>query len=267
MFEAIRFVISEHVSNRKLLLKMALVNMSKQTLRTSLGVFWVYLHDFLYFFVFCAFRILMSGAGEIDGMHSVVYLMSGLIPWFFIAEVLNQGASSIRTNKAIIQSIKFPITIIPTVEVTAIFLKRLPSFLFIFAVCIYYGYIGSFHPLLFIYFMLCMLILMYSLTLFTSAFIAVSTDLHQFYLMFMRVMLYTMPIVWGYKHIQQFPSIMTIVKANPMVYIFNGFRSAFVTGVLPTAKYTAYFWGCTIVLFCMGSFVQYKLRRYYADVI
>ncbi|MBQ5310910.1 MAG: ABC transporter permease, partial [Oscillospiraceae bacterium] len=253
--------------NRELLFKMALVNMSKQTLRTSLGVFWVYLHDFVYFFVFCAFRVLMSGSGEIDGIHSVVYLMSGLIPWFFISEVLNAGAASIRLNKVIVQSIKFPITIIPTVEVTAIFLKRAPSFLFIFAVCIYYGYIQSFHPLLFIYFLVCLLLLMYSLILFVSAFVAVSNDLHQFYLMFVRVLLYTMPIVWGYKHIEKYPIIMSVIKANPMVYIFNGFRSAFVTGVLPTAKYTAYFWFCVVFLFMLGSFVQYKLRKYYADVI
>ena len=151
MFKAVKYVIGEHYKNRQLILKVALINMKKQTLRSSLGSLWLYIHDIVYFSVFVLFRILMAGSGEIDGMNGVVYLITGLIPWFFINEALNIGASSIKSYKAIILSIKFPITTIPTIEVTSVFLKRCVTFLFIFAVAIFYGYLGNINLLLFFY--------------------------------------------------------------------------------------------------------------------
>lgn len=267
MLEAVKYVIKEHIDNRSLLLKMALVNMSKQTLRTSLGVLWLYLHDFVYFFVFVLFRVLMAGSGQIDGMHSVVYLITGLIPWFYISEVLNVGAASIKSSKVIIQSIKFPITIIPTIEVTSIFFKRIFTFLFAFGVTIYYGYLSNINLLLFVYYTFCMLALMYTLMLIISAFVAVSSDFQQFYLVIIRVLLYTMPIVWGYKHIQKFHLLRRIIKLNPMVYILNGYRDAFVLGGMQSLRYTLYFWVVVIVMGMLGCLVQYKLRKYYSDVI
>ena len=267
MLSAVKYVFKEHYDNRKLLFKMAVVNMTKQTMRTSLGVLWLYLHDFVYFFVFVLFRVLMAGSGEIDGMHPVVYLITGLIPWFFISEVLNVGAASIRSSKPIIQSIKFPITVIPTIEVTSIFIKRFFTFFFVFGVTIYYGYLENINLLLFIYYTAAMLALMYAIVLLVSAFVAISSDLHQFYLIFIRVLIYTMPIIWGYKHIKTHHLLRRIIKINPMVYVLDGYRDAFVRGGFQSMRYTLYFWGVVLVIWMVGSFVQYKLRRYYADVI
>lgn len=267
MIEAIKYVISEHFKNRRLILKVAVINMKKQTLRTSLGSLWLYIHDIVYFSVFVLFRILMAGSGEIDGMNSVVYLITGLIPWFFINEALNAGASSIKSYKAIIQSIKFPITTISTIEVTSIFLKRCVTFLFIFVVAIYYGYLKNINLLLFFYYLFCMLIMMYAFMLFISAFVAISQDLHQLYLVAIRIFMYVMPIIWGYKHIQNMGVLKTIIKLNPMVYVLDGFRSAFVYGNMPGLWYTVYFWAFVGAIFMLGCFVQFKLRKYYSDII
>ncbi|MCD8239419.1 MAG: ABC transporter permease [Clostridiales bacterium] len=267
MLEALKFVLNEHIENRKLIFKLAIVNMNKQTMRTSLGVLWLYLHDFVYFSVFVMFRILMSGGGEIDGMHSVVFLVTGTIPWFFMQEALNVGAGSIKSYKSILKSIKFPITIIPTVEVTGIFLKRIFTFLFIFGVCGYFGYLHCFNPLLFVYYVFCMLILMYAVLMTVSAFAAVSSDFHQLYTVVLRVLMFTLPIMWGYKHISGHKIIEAVVRIDPMVYILNGFRNAFVVGGAPSLVYSIYFWLCVIVFFTFGSFIQFKLRKYYADLM
>ncbi|MCD8158003.1 MAG: ABC transporter permease [Clostridiales bacterium] len=267
MLEAVKYVFKEHFDNRGLILKMAIVNMNKQTLRTSLGVLWLYLHDFVYFFVFVLFRVLMAGSGQIDGMHNVVYLVTGLIPWFYINEVLNVGSASIKSYRGIIQSIKFPITVIPSIEITAIFFKRMPTYIFIFVVCYIYGYLWDFNIFLFLYYTLCMLMLIYALMLVISAFVAVSSDFQQLFLVTIRVLMYTMPIVWGYKHIVGIPTLNYIIHLNPMVYIINGYRDAFVVGDIPNLIYSAYFWLFVMALFVLGSFVQYKLRRYYSDLM
>lgn len=265
MTEAIKYVINEHIHNFNLIRKMSMVSMKKQTLRTSLGVLWLYIHDFVYFFVFLLFRILMAGKGQIDGINNVVFLITGLIPWFFISEVLGVVSCSIKSNKAIITSIKFPISVLPTIELMGIFFKRIWTFLFIFAIAIFYGYLESINLLLFLYYTFSLLLLMFAIMLPITAFVAVSSDFQQLYLVVIRVFLYTMPIVWGFKHIKEHILLCKIVKLNPMVYILNGYRSAFVYGNMPTLMYTLYFWLFVAAMFAFGCFVQFKLRKYYSD--
>lgn len=265
MIKAIKYVFDEHKKNIDTIIKLAVVNMSKQTIRTTLGVWWVYIHDILYFSVFILFRILMAGNGYVEGMHSVVYLITGLIPWFFMNEVLNSGTNAIKGNKGIIQSIKFPTSILPTIEVLAIFFKRVFTFILVFVVIFYYGYIRQFNLFLFIYYLICMLILMWAINLSICALVAVSGDFNQIYLAFTRVLMFSLPIIWSFQNIIQYKVLTILLRLNPMVYVINGFRNAFVLGKEPNSIYTLYFWTCILMLIGCGSLVQYKLRKYYAD--
>lgn len=265
MRKAIKYVYYEHRKNLEMILKLAVTNMTKQTIRTTLGVWWVYVHDILYFTVYVIFRILMAGNGQVENMHSVVYLMTGLVPWFFMNEVLNTGSNAIKMNKGIIQSIKFPISIFPTIEVLAIFFKRIFTFIMIFVVDIYYGYIGQFNLILFIYYVLCMFILMWAINLVTSAFVAISGDFNQVYIAITRVLMFSLPIIWSFENIASYKMFNWGLRLNPMVYVINGFRNAFVLGQAPDLIYTVYFWLCILIVTSCGCLIQYKLRKYYAD--
>lgn len=269
MFSSVRFIVNEYVQNRKLLFKLACVHMSQSTIRSTWGVVWVYIHDILYFTAFVLFRILMTGSSGGDGMHGVEYLMTGLVPWLLISEVLNSATNAIRLNKVIIQSIKFPITILPGVEVLSIFMKRLPSFLFILVVCIYYGHLANIHILLVLYYILATFAILFSATLLFSAIIAVSDDFHQIYMAFMRVLFFSLPIMWNFRTLEgtQYAIWGRILKLNPLIYIIQGFRDAFVLGNTQPIGYTVYFWGITIVVFWLASFVQGRMQRFYSDFI
>ena len=266
MVEGIKYIWQEHKNNIRLMIKMASMNMERQTVRSSIGILWTYFHDLVYIIVFVMFRLLISGNSDISGMNSVVYLTTGMIPWFFINDVLNQGSMAIRNNKGIVQSIRFSVPILPTVEVLTIFFKRVFSFAMLFVIVLVFGYIRSFHILLFIYYIICALALCVSLNLLISAFIAISDDFRQLYSAFVRVLIYTMPILWDFSRVQS-GWVNVLLRINPMVYVVKGFRDAFVLGPTQNVLYTVYFWFCILVMFAMGSFVQFKLRRYYADFV
>ena len=145
MLESIRYVVKEHKDNYRLILKMALMDSEKQTVRSSIGILWTYFHDILYIAVFIMFRMLICGNSEVMGMNSSVYLITGMIPWFFMSDVLNQGTMTIRNNKGIIQSIRFPAVILPTISVVSIFVKRIFSFILVFFVCWGFGHFADSH--------------------------------------------------------------------------------------------------------------------------
>lgn len=267
MIKAIAFVVSEHKNNLYRIWQMSKSHMQKQTIRTSLGIGWVFIRDLIYFAVFTIFRYLMSGSAQVEGMNFIVFLITGLVPWFFMSEVINNGTNAIKMNQAIINSIKFPITVIPTIEVLAIFLKRLFTLLVAFGISIGFGYFSSFRPLLFLYYFFAMLMLMILYNLIFSAFVAISDDFNQLYLSIVRVIFFSMPIIWSFERLGSLPWAIYLLKLNPMVYIISGFRDAFVLGHTPDLQYTIYFWAICLIMFAAGCMVQYKLRKYYSDYI
>lgn len=267
MIKAIGFVVSEHKNNLYRIWQMGKSHMQKQTIRTSLGIGWVFIRDLIYFGVFTLFRYLMSGGAQVEGMNFIVFLILGLVPWFFMNEVINNGSNAIKMNRAIITSLKFPITVIPTIEVLAIFLKRLFTLLVAFGISIGFGYLSNFNPLLFLYYVFAMLILMIFYNLIISAFVAISDDFNQLYLSIVRVMFFALPIIWSFETIAHIHWAVYLLKMNPIVYIITGFRDAFVLGNAPDLEYTIYFWAVCLLMFVLGCVIQYRLRKYYSDYI
>lgn len=266
MFVSSKYVIREHIKNYRLIIKMAFMDSEKQTIRSSIGIFWTYFHDILYIGVFIMFRLLISGNGNIMKMNGIVYMVTGMIPWFFLSDCLNTGSNSIRANRGIIQSIALPAVILPTISVASIFIKRLFSFLLIFIVSVAFGYIKFFHPLLFIYYIVCMICFGVAINLVLTAIVAISEDFRQLHGSIVRVLIYTMPIIWDFSNVSSH-FVQVLLRINPMVYIVKGFRDVFVLGITQNILYGLYFWICTIILFMCGSFLQYKLRKYYADFV
>ncbi len=260
------YILLEHKQNTRLVIKMAFLNMDKQTIRSSLGMFWTYFHDIIYILVFVAFRLLIAGNGSVMGMDSTIYMMTGMIPWFFINDVLSQGSMAIRSNKGIVQSIRFPVPVLPTIDVCSIFLKRIFSFAMLFVVVTAFGYIRYFHLLLFLYYIVCAVALSMAMNLVVSAFVAVSDDFRQLYDALLRVMIYTMPILWDFSYVRSL-GVNLALRINPMVYVIKGFRDAFVLGPTQSAGYSVYFWVCVFVIFMVGSYVQDRLKKYYADFV
>lgn len=252
------------MENYRLIIKMAFMDSEKQTIRSSIGIFWTYFHDILYIAVFVMFRLLISGNGTIMGMNSIVYIVTGMMPWFFLSDCLNLGSNAIRSNRGIIQSIAFPAVILPTISVASIFIKRLFSFVLIFLVCTAFGYIKFFHPILFLYYMFSMVCFGIAINLILTAIVTISEDFRQLHSSIVRVLIYTMPIIWDFSKAESWIA-QVVLRVNPMVYIVKGFRDVFVLGMTQNLFYTLYFWVCVIVLFIIGSFLQCRLKKYYAD--
>lgn len=269
MVSAVRFTIEEYIANWKLMFKMARVSMSQTTIRSTWGVAWIYIHDLLYFSAFVLFRILLTGNRNVGGLTSVEYLVTGLVPWMIISEILNSATNAIRTNKVIIQSIKFPIIILPGVEVLSILMKRLPTVIFVFITCIYYGHLMCINLFLVLYYIFAMIVLLFAITLLFSAINAISDDFHQVYTAVMKVLFFSLPIMWDYENLAgtAYETLGNILALNPLIYIIRGFRDAFVLGNTQPWQYTLYFWGITIVLFLLGCLIQKGLQKFYSDFL
>ncbi len=264
---SLKYILDEYKENSSNIFSLAVQNMRQQTLRTSLGIGWVFVRDVVFYFIFILFRFLVAGAENIDGMSFILYMMIGMVAWNFMNEVINGGIMAIKHNKHILSSIKFPISILPTVEVLAIFLKRMFTLIILLIVILIFGDIRSVSPILFIYYFLSMTLFMICWNLVFTSLVAVSNDFEQLYRAITSIIFYTLPIFWSFEFILQYPVLSNILKMNPFVYIVDGFKDAIVYGNMPDLRYTLYFWTLNLVLLILGSILQFKLKRHYIDLI
>jgi teichoic acid transport system permease protein len=265
MLEKLSYVYFAHKNNFRRVFSIGFAHARKQTKRTSLGFVWLFIKDIIYFTSFVLFRTLISGGREVDGMFFVIYIVTGSVPWGFMGEVINGGSQAIKKSSAIIKNIRFPVVILPTIEVVSIFIRKLFTLTIPIVVILIFGDITLINPLLFLYYFVSMFIFMTAFNFISTAFIAISEDFAMLYSAVARVLFLFLPIIWSFERLKNYPMLANIIKLNPMVYIVKGFRDAFVHGNSPTLLYSMYFWAICILCFLFGSFVQFKMRKYYAD--
>ncbi len=276
--------IKEVVSNRAMIYQMALTTLRQETSHTSLGIFWHAIRDLIFFFTYITFIVLVRGANSsVDGLHIILYLITGLLAWYVINDVYGSGVTCINSAKGLIKKVKFPITIIPFYSTLTIFLKRLTTYVIVFTIMLVAMIGGAkgleFHLLKFIYYTFSLIMFSIGFTLLMSAFVGISRDFHELFKAFVRIQLYFNPIFWDITTMNNVIKQMSfagseiikyaflLIRINPTVYILCGYRESFGAQSHNTIFFTIIFWIITLLMFLAGFKIQNKVRYLYADVI
>ena len=85
----------------------------------------------------------------------------------------------------------------------------------------------------------------------------------------MRMLLYLTPILWTLNRFNNMPVLKTVVQCNPIYYIVQGYRDCFFyhRGFMAYTWSMGWFWGITIALFLFGSYMMYKFKTRFIDMI
>lgn len=96
-------------------------DLRKQARGTALGPAWLFIKPLVYIFVFWfALEIgLRSGSSDPGAPPYILWLMGGLIPWFYMQSMLNTGCNVFTRFKYLVNKIKFPLSGIPTIYAIA----------------------------------------------------------------------------------------------------------------------------------------------------
>ena len=86
----------------------------------------------------------------------------------------------------------------------------------------------------------------------------------------MQFLLWTCPIMWESGELpiaQSMPWLNLILKINPLYYLVELFRDAFLGTNVSTLSYTVYFWIITLSLFIFSSKEFSRFRSEFDDVL
>lgn len=257
----------EVYQNRRLVLNLAKNDFKTKYAGSYLGIIWAFVQPIVtiavYTFVFqVGFR-----SGTVMECPFVLWLMAGMVPWFFFSDALNGGTSSMIEYSYLVKKVVFNISILPVVKIIS------ALFVHIFFVCITiilfacFGYVPDLYVLQVGYYSFCLVVFVLGLTYATCSIVIFFRDFGQIISIFLQVGVWMTPIMWQETMIPE--AYRWILKINPLYYVVTGYRNALIDKVWfwENPNQLVYFWFVTAVMFILGTTIFKRLKIHFADVL
>ncbi len=252
---------------RQLIWALALSDFRKKFVGSYLGIFWMFMQPIvsivIYYFVFqIGFK-----SNPVKDMPYILWLMPGIIPWFFFNDTLQSGVSTLISYKHLVKKMVFRIDILPIMKVVSSLIFHLIFIYILIVVFLLFGEQPSLWWLQSLYYLICNVVLVLGLVYLTSAINVFVKDMGQMVSIFLQFGFWIAPIMWD---MSMMPAqIHWILRLNPFTYIVDGFRDCFVYHVGFWAKpvWSIYFWVLTCIVFAGGIKLFKKMEPHFADII
>lgn len=261
-------LIKEHIEYRKQIWQMAKKDLHKIYKGTALGAVWLVGTPMIRLFVYWfAFSIGLRSGKPVDGYPYFLWLMAGMIPWFYASSMISGGVGSLRQYRHLVTKIKFPIATIPTfMNISQLCIHAL---LVTVMILLYmaFGFMPDLYYLQIPVYMLMAFVFFNCWALFSGLIGAISKDFVKLVKSFTMAFLWLSGIFYDVNAMGG--TLKQIMLLNPITLIVNGFRNCFV--------YKAWIWENTIELrnYCIITFVMLilavwaykKLKKEINDVL
>lgn len=256
-------------NNRKLLWSLAVSDFKTRFAGSYLGIVWAFVQPIVtvlvYWFVFE--KGLKSGA--VLDVPFVLWLIAGIVPWFFFSDALNMGTNALIEYQYLVKKVVFQITILPVVKVLSNCFVHIAFVIFTMVLFVAYGYYPNLYWLQIVYYSFCTFVFVLGLSYATAALVGFFRDLSQIISIVLQVGVWMTPIMWNIETMGIGDGLKNLLMLNPMYYIVAGYRNALIHGVWfwEDMGQTIYFWCVTLVVLCGGMYIFKRLRPHFADVL
>ena len=261
----------EVIRNRRLVWKLAKNDFRTRYAGSYLGIIWAFIQPIVtilvYVFVFSVgFR---AQTGNL-GVPFVLYLVPGIVPWFFFQDCLMGGTNALLEYNYLVKKVVFNISVLPVVKLlSAMFVH---GFFVLFTIILFWCHdrAPDLYYLQIFYYSGAVFVLSLGMVYMTCSVVVFFRDLSQIISIALQVGVWLTPIMWiAEEALQDHPMIMKILKLNPMYYVVSGYRDTFLfkKGFWEHPMWTVWFWIVTVLCFLIGDRIFRRLRVHFADVL
>lgn len=234
---------------------------------TYLGVLWAVAAPFstiaVLLFVFnYGFRL-----GSISGVDFDVWLVSGLIVWFFISDGIASGTNSIVEYVFLIKNIRFNSELLPIIKVTSSLFPHVATFLLLIFLLMNNKYYPNIYWAQIPYYLFALFVFVIAITTITSVVQVFFKDFNNFVGIVLQIGFWATPVLWDAKILPE--RYEFIVKYNPANYLVQGYRESLILNGWFYDKIfeTFYFWSLTLIILVFGLFLFKRTKHQFADVL
>lgn len=265
----IREIIREHIEFKEQILMLAKSDLIKTYRGAALGWAWAIVKPMVTLFVFWfAFSVGLRSGKPVQGYPFFLWLVAGMLPWFYMQELITGGAGCIRKYAHLVTKMKFPVSIIPTYfNISHLYthLILLTITIIIFAL---FGYYPDKYYLQIPIYTLMMFAFFTVWSLLAGLLSSISKDFQNLVAAFSTAIFWMSGILYDVDKIRH-QSVRLLLKFNPVTVISSGYRKAFIykewfyEDMIEMACYLT-----TLTLFTLAAIWAYrKLRKEIPDVL
>ena len=261
----------EIYKNRKLVFSLAKNDFKTKYAGSYFGTVWAFVQPIVticvYWFVFG----LALRNGSDKGVPFVLWLIAGLVPWFFIQEGLTGGTNALLEYNYLVKKVVFKVEILPVIKLISCLFVHVFFVAIMFIVFLVSGKRPQISWIQIIYYSFAASMYALALTYLTSAIQVFFKDMAQIVSICLQFGMWLTPIMYSEQLFLDKGLTMApmILKLNPFYYIAAGYRDSMLTGdwffMRPTL--TVYFWAVTLITMLVGLKVFKRLRPHFSDVL
>lgn len=265
----LKIILQEQINYAYLIRRLSLYEIKQTYAASALGIVWAFVNPLIQVGVYWViFGLGIRGGVPVDGIPYFLWMLSGLIPWFFISASIMQGANSIYARLSTASKMNFPLSVIPTYVIAAqLYTHLLLVFLLLIILVMQQG-IHGINLLGIVYMLFSTVSFLLALAFITSTLSTVLRDIYLSIQSITRMLFFLTPILWkSDEHIPQ--ALAVLININPIYYVVDGYRKSLLFGDISflLSWHTVYFWGLILVLFVFGAKLHVGFRRQFVDYL
>jgi ABC-type polysaccharide/polyol phosphate export permease len=253
--------------NRRLILELTRREMRSRYLGSAFGIMWSFIFPVILTLLYWIVFQFGLKSGRVNGVPFIVWLLPGMVPWFYASDCIAGGSTIILENRFLVKKVVFRVSLLPVVRL----LSLLPAHLFfIFTMTVIFcvlGYYPRLEWIQLVYYLFAMMMFSIGLSWLLSALAPFLRDLVPLVQVIIQILFWVTPIVWPADSVPAKQRWM--LDINPLNYIVRGYREAMVSHLWfwQNPWSGVYFWIVTFTLLTVGGVVFLRLRPHFADVL
>lgn len=252
--------------NRKIFTKLLKNDFKSRYSGAYLGAVWGVIQPvvtvLIYWFVF---QVGLKSGDRPDGTPYIVWMMAGIIPWFFFSDALGAVTNVFVEYSYLVKKLNFRISLLPLVKIGSSMILHFVFLLFVMLILNFSGFHAAWTYIEIFYYMSAAAYCAAGAGLTAAALTVYMRDVSQLVSIIIQIGFWALPIVWGPEVLGG--GFVFLFQLNPVFYIVEGYRKALVTHEWFWSEplYTAYFWTVTTMMLAAGIYIFRKLKPYFAD--
>lgn len=220
-------ILKEQWEWRKQILSLGLFDLKKISAGAVLGPLWFFAKPAVYILVFWfALEVGLRSADQTGSdVPYILWLMGGLIPWFYIQEILGTGINIFKRYSYLVTKIKFPLAGIPTIFSISTFVIQLGLVVALLVVYFLCGQPLDLYLLQLPVALVLMFVFFNMFSLVTSLLSAISKDFMNLMKTLSTPLFWLSGIIFNVYNLQ-LPLVELVLMLNPITFIVTMYRCA-----------------------------------------
>lgn len=233
-----------------------------------MGLFWSVVYPItqigLYFFVFAVLLKVRIGP-EYGGTSFALWMIAGLLPWMFFAEVINRAPSAVLEQSNLIKKMVFPSEIFPIVNLSAAGLNHLIAVTVFLVFILFSGLSMSLNLLWLVPYLMVAGLFALGLSWLLSSLNVFLRDVGHVTGVMINIWMFLTPIFYPRSVIPE--NVQRWADLNPMLHVVEGYRMALI-GKTPFDPWGfSYLLVVTLGALMIGAMVFRRLKPSFAEVL